>query len=148
MGFCVRYAVLAILAVFTDMSQIIAPTAEQEWTVIKMTNREAETLLHKLRSFHNGTYAVAIAKAIDALRKEKHGHWIEGNLHIKCSKCGYPVGHLSDNFCPNCGAKMDEEVPKKELTQAQLCEAFEAKYGNRRAISLDEAKNVVKELFE
>lgn len=39
----------------------------------------------------------------------KHGRWIQGELYIKCSECGYPAGHLSDNYCPNCGAKMDKE---------------------------------------
>lgn len=37
---------------------------------------------------------------------------------------------------------------KKELTQAQLCEAFELKFGNRRAISLDEVREVTKEIFK
>ena len=46
------------------------------------------------------------APTIDA-EPVKHGKWIEGELYIKCSECGYPVGHLSDNFCPNCGAKME-----------------------------------------
>ena len=40
------------------------------------------------------------------------------------------------------------EEPKKELTQAQLCEAFELKFGKRRAISLDEIKEVTKEIFK
>ena len=52
----------------------------------------------------------ALDMAIEALSKDsqpvKHGKWIEGELYIKCSECGYPVGHLSDNFCPNCGADM------------------------------------------
>lgn len=37
---------------------------------------------------------------------------------------------------------------KKELTQAQLCEAFELKFGKRRAISLDEVREVTKEIFK
>jgi hypothetical protein len=40
------------------------------------------------------------------------------------------------------------EPPKKELTQAQLCEAFELKFGNRRAISLDEVREVTREIFK
>ena len=37
---------------------------------------------------------------------------------------------------------------KKELSQAQLCEAFELKFGKRRAISLDEIKSTIRGLFE
>ena len=59
-----------------------------------------------------------------------HAHWIEGqtdnpNIHnILCSHCfeDYPSkGHANSQhtkkkfqWCPNCGAKMDEEVEEKE----------------------------------
>ena len=38
--------------------------------------------------------------------------------------------------------------PKKELTQAQLCEAFEMRFRERRAISLDEVKDTIGEMFK
>lgn len=44
----------------------------------------------------------------------KHGKWIEGELYIRCSECGYPAGHLSDNYCPNCGTKMDKDGEREE----------------------------------
>ena len=75
------------------------------------------------------------------------------DLH-SCSVCGYKYGTVGCGSGENCvkGFKLwlgyNHIEPKKELTQAQLCEAFEAKYGKRRAISLDEAKDIVKELFE
>jgi len=45
----------------------------------------------------------------------KHGHWEirKGfNRLQKCSACGYEYNDLieCDNYCGNCGAKMDEEV--------------------------------------
>ena len=45
---------------------------------------------------------------------------------------------LRDNYVP----------PKKELTQAQLCEAFEMRFRERRAISLDEVKDTIGEMFK
>ena len=45
-------------------------------------------------------------------------------------------------------AEWNYPVKKKELTQAQLCEAFELKFGKRRAISLDEVREVAKEIFK
>ena len=50
-----------------------------------------------------------------------HGRWISKNPHgyewiFVCSNCGYVDGYpFNDrhNYCPNCGAKMDE----KEDTQ-------------------------------
>ena len=56
----------------------------------------------------------ALDMAIEALGKDsqpvKHGKWIKGELYIKCSECGYPVGHVSDNYCPNCGADMSGDT--------------------------------------
>ena len=56
----------------------------------------------------------------------RHGHWIEqedGNLdtYYTCSSCkedfdliaGTPCENLY-NYCPNCGAKMDEKEDKHE----------------------------------
>jgi len=46
-----------------------------------------------------------------------HAHWIPQKENhefkeawMKCSACGYPVSRWTGNtnFCPNCGAKMDE----------------------------------------
>lgn len=45
-------------------------------------------------------------------------------------------------------AEWNYPVKKKELTQAQLCEAFELKFGKRRAISLDEVREVTREIFK
>ena len=66
----------------------------------------------------------ALSMAIEALKTVKHGHWIPINDQVaKCSLCGMlETTHGKDKtgqalihkatkkFCPNCGAKMDEEV--------------------------------------
>ena len=45
----------------------------------------------------------------------KHGHWVDDNTnyyYANCSICGYEIDvHVNrgyHNYCPNCGAKMDE----------------------------------------
>lgn len=44
----------------------------------------------------------------------RHGHWEHGKdvfgMYYQCSECGdqYHVGY-EFNYCPNCGARMDEE---------------------------------------
>lgn len=58
-------------------------------------------------------YAEALEVADDA---ERHGHWIESHEvfdYIKCSECGEDWCTEDNdtetfNYCPNCGAKMDE----------------------------------------
>ena len=56
------------------------------------------------------------AKNIEKLLEQKHGQWLPTNDDNKkrCSRCDvihliaqYPHGQI--NYCPNCGAKMDEE---------------------------------------
>ena len=44
----------------------------------------------------------------------KHGHWVDTgradyylNKEYRCSCCD-AVDYMRSNFCPNCGAKMDE----------------------------------------
>ena len=41
-----------------------------------------------------------------------HGHWVYGEFDIPhCSECGNDVmPNMISPYCPNCGAKMDEEV--------------------------------------
>lgn len=44
----------------------------------------------------------------------RHGHWDTGYFHDRvCSCCLHPDNDINDyahSYCPNCGAKMDEEV--------------------------------------
>ena len=42
----------------------------------------------------------------------KHGEYkTKGAWHIECSVCGHTLVHICEaqNYCPNCGAKMDRE---------------------------------------
>ena len=59
-------------------------------------------------------------KYIDALEAKlaesapvRHGRWNIGYFHDRvCSRCLHPDNDLNDyahSYCPNCGAKMDEE---------------------------------------
>lgn len=85
-----------------------------------MTNEEAIKNLKKLRSFHNGSYAPAVDKAIEALKEERpQGVWkfvfddkVNNEFIYKCSECGREVSVYSSNalirvypFC-HCGADM------------------------------------------
>lgn len=49
-----------------------------------------------------------------------HGEWIEDHDYLKCPECGvmvkwdftfFDIGNW--NYCPNCGAKMDEHAEEK-----------------------------------
>lgn len=45
------------------------------------------------------------------LIEQKHGRWIHKDnfigKYLMCSECSHVTGRKS-NYCPNCGAKMDE----------------------------------------
>ena len=51
-----------------------------------------------------------------------HGHWISKNPHgyewvFVCSNCDYIDGYpFNDrpNYCPNCGARMDEPIEEND----------------------------------
>lgn len=45
-----------------------------------------------------------------AMSEVRHGHWNERydtQYHYECSECKY-LHQYKDNYCPLCGAKMDE----------------------------------------
>lgn len=55
---------------------------------------------------------VSNAPTIDAV-PVKRGHWIEkstgGEYFDRCSECGYIEWGAPNNYCPECGARMDKE---------------------------------------
>lgn len=56
-----------------------------------------------LRIFHE-------SKSVDA-EPVRHGHWdVKDGVYgvAYCSDCGYELKANDTNYCPSCGAKMDE----------------------------------------
>lgn len=51
--------------------------------------------------------AVVNGKLVD-VQEVRHGRWINCGWSIKCSVCDYDMPFAVRNYCPNCGAKMDE----------------------------------------
>ena len=54
--------------------------------------------------------AITLAPRVDA-EPVRHGHWIEAKYPLFiCSECGatYQDNGYGYNYCPHCGAKMDE----------------------------------------
>lgn len=39
----------------------------------------------------------------------RHGKWTVTPVYIKCSECGESFMLIPQNYCPNCGARMDGE---------------------------------------
>lgn len=63
-----------------------------------------------------------ICKAIDAqptidAEPVRHGKWAVTHIYIKCSECGESFPLIPQNYCPNCGARMDgdRDEPAKRL---------------------------------
>ena len=63
------------------------------------------------------------AKPIDDVAPARHGRWIDKGEYAVCAECGgrgctqydgvEPIP-LMTQFCPNCGAKMDETVEENK----------------------------------
>ena len=65
-------------------------------------------------SRYEAWYGGAMDMAIEALSAERTGEWlheelipntVEGHVHGECSACH--AVRIVDNYCPNCGAKME-----------------------------------------
>lgn len=60
-------------------------------------------------------YAEAL-EVTDNTEHIRHGHWNERydtRYHFECSICKY-LHQYKDNYCPLCGAKMDEVEERRE----------------------------------
>ena len=116
----------------TQNTSTTALTAEQKWTATGMAeyiDKEIALSLVQPDAPEDETGAVTIATAKKLVRSiiyrtptadvapVVHGKWISKNHHgyewvFICSNCGYIDGYpFNDrsNYCPNCGAKMDEK---------------------------------------
>ena len=84
---------------------------------------EREALIEEAK--HNKAVCQAIADIVDVkdiinntpavdVAPVKHGHWVKEKpdvlIHWHCSVCKncYYLEEPNANYCPNCGAKMDE----------------------------------------
>lgn len=93
-----------------------------------MTDTEASEILTSIKNtptivWENGA-DIAFDLAIKALEERPKGEWIitgeeQGALGItykirKCNKCGWEHSLIiPDNFCSNCGAKMQKGAREK-----------------------------------
>ena len=88
---------------------------------------EREAISEKIRKYYyknppNSSYGEGFDRGLDRAQRAildapaadvapvVHGRWlyhtlIDGHIHAECSEC-HKV-RIIDNFCPNCGAKMD-----------------------------------------
>lgn len=75
----------------------------------------------------NSQYAIAILKSapIEDVVPVVHAHFVDtyGHYLFACSACGHEFDdrlllldrcNIFPNYCPNCGAKMDEKETKHE----------------------------------
>lgn len=92
-----------------------------------MRHIDAEAFIENIRKFLPTIHQSYLAEVVMRIVKEVidkqptieakpvvHAHWIKGNDgKYYCHNCGYPVeGNITEyaEWCPVCGAKMDELV--------------------------------------
>ena len=89
---------------------------------------EREAISEEIRKYYyknppNSSYGEGFDRGLDRAQRAildapaadvapvRHGQWlyhtpIDGHIYAECSEC-HKI-RIIDNFCPNCGAKMDE----------------------------------------
>ena len=68
---------------------------------------EAQKALDRL-DFQYGLLKKEHKQSVEAV-PVKHGKWTVTPVYIKCSECGGSFMLIPQNYCPNCGARMDAE---------------------------------------
>ena len=76
----------------------------KRWAVIR--NKTVESIIDKV------LYIIEHAETVDA-EPVRHGKWYtaekyNGYLYWNCDQCHKHFTSQKSNYCPNCGAKMDE----------------------------------------
>ena len=82
-----------------------------------MEYKQAEILRGYIEHLQDEAFERGFKMAIE--QGQRHGHWINTGIDGYCSACGCDIPmfmedwdwkYCETNYCPNCGAKMDEEV--------------------------------------
>lgn len=87
--------------------------ADELLKYIEGNNTEREWVVNKYNADWIWSF-IDSAPTIDA-EAVRHGHWVARKVMARtpfaknhyCSKCKFET-HFCGNYCPNCGAKMDE----------------------------------------
>ena len=73
---------------------------------------DADALMRDIARYHlsDGKFQhwVEVQPTVDAV-PARHGKWEVTPVYIKCSECGESFMLIPQNYCPNCGARMDEK---------------------------------------
>ena len=93
----------------------MAPAASERRMIMRLIDADAliEEALTEGAYGYVDALQIAIAPTVDAV-PARHGHWETNSdkpdtLICSVCKCGFDMWkHDPHNFCPNCGAKMDE----------------------------------------
>lgn len=75
------------------------PVVWDEWT--------DEYTLGQRKQYDYDKLAIEALPSVE-VEPVKHGRWIDMDDHVMCSCCGATHYGADKNYCPNCGAKMDE----------------------------------------
>ena len=75
---------------------------------------DIDVLLEHLTTSDEGNFRTAITQWLEMHQVEDvapvvHSHWIEHEMYCICNSCN-ALATAYFNYCPFCGAKMDEEV--------------------------------------
>ncbi|MGN0488060.1 MAG: hypothetical protein ACI4HO_02225 [Ruminococcus sp.] len=92
---------------------------EKEYIELERLISDLKDLPEQERIEYMGIYDCIKSQPIADVEEVRHGKWvfISGDLNYvdcKCSECDYIDTFVNDtdffnNYCPNCGAKMDKE---------------------------------------
>ena len=110
------------MAKYIDRNQLI------DWLKTEIKFKDLSDGLGLCLVMMKEDFECAIKHMPDSIIKDvapvKHGHWIHTDYALhwtakdECSECTYHARDRDDlseyNYCPNCGAKMDEEKKENE----------------------------------
>lgn len=78
----------------------------EKYRIVHLSHRRLSAIKREAEEVINDMcLGIDFASTIDPV---KRGRWKVTPLYIKCSECGESFMLIPQNYCPNCGARMQE----------------------------------------
>ena len=95
-----------------SLSELMLSPWAKRWMDDYAYTAGVQEALHLIQDMINGEVPETMKIPATDVRPNIKGYWIKTGYKFicySCSECGYNIEKTKFNYCPNCGAKMEDK---------------------------------------